>query len=566
MANKKAVLGRPLPDANVPRNAFDRSSRRQYHYALGQLIPAWWEPCIAGTHLKLNRKIFQRTADVNTAAFPKMDTHIQYYFVPMRQMWSLWEDFKLNISDYNSTALIPAQSASTAVPIPSRAPYANTADIGNALNDMIQNSAVDDLGFPRYEFAQKLLNLLGYGQADHGGLISLAADVNLWPLLAYHKIYYDHFRNTSYESNNPRKYNMDYLHSNGVASGSVTMKVAQSEFYSNDGLLMPHYVNYRQDYFTNLYPSLNFVVSTPLGTTWTIPSSVVNADSYSSSSAVYFGVQTGGTRGTFLNASNSGTSNLRITSQSIRALFALDKLTRSSAYAPKHAKDQYEARFGIKFRNNPNESIYVGSFMNDIQIGEVTTTAATEIQGNLNPVGAIGGKGVSFDDFGKTLEFDCQEDGIIMAIQYTTVRSSYRALGIDSYLVKHLREDYFQPEFQDLGLEPVYGAEFSRSTGYSLIMGYHPRNQRYKLSIDKNYGLFMDMNSDMSMFINHTDVGRIPSSSGVNYSWFKVRPTDLNGIMRVDFDGSWSTDQFITDCEFGCTAIQNMSVHGQPSL
>ena len=30
MANKKAVLSRPLPDAQVARNAFDRSSMREY--------------------------------------------------------------------------------------------------------------------------------------------------------------------------------------------------------------------------------------------------------------------------------------------------------------------------------------------------------------------------------------------------------------------------------------------------------------------------------------------------------------------------------------------------------
>lgn len=567
MANKRAVLGRPFPDANVPRNAFDRSSRRQFHYQLGALTCPWFEPCIAGTHLKLNRKIFQRTADVNTAAFPKMDTHIQYYFVPFRQLWSQWDDFKLNISDFNSSALAPfGQSAGVYAP-PSRVPYVNTSQLGQAINTFETNQIVDELGFNRSYNARKLLNMLGYGEGEKGGLISSAIDVNIWPILAYHKIYYDHFRNTAYESNNPKYYNMDYLYSNAVQISNVTMKPSDAEVRD---LLHLHYVNYRQDYFTNLYPSLNYVQSDPSGLSWNNPPNLVGLGSYGSN------LWNSGTSNPSLGSSylygpdlSSSTppSGVQILSvNAIRSAFALDKLMRSSAYAPKHAKDQYEARFGIKFRNNPNESIFIGSFMNDIQIGEVTSTAATDINGQLNPLGAIGGKGVSFDDFGKTLEFDCQEDGIVMAICYTTMRSSYRSLGIDSYLTKHVREDYFQPEFQDLGLEPVYGAEFSRSAGYSIIMGYHPRNQRYKIGIDKNYGLFSDINSDMYQFINHTDVGRIPTGNGVNYSWFKVRPTDLNGVMRVDFDGSWATDQFITDCEFGCTAIQNMSIHGQPSL
>ena len=132
MANKKAVLGRPLPNASTPRNAFDRSSRRQFHYALGQLVPAWWEPVIAGSKLKLNRKVFQRTADVNTAAFPKLDTHVQYYYVPFRQLWSFWDDFKLGIQDTNSSALFNAADL-FGRSMPTRVPYTTASDIATTL-------------------------------------------------------------------------------------------------------------------------------------------------------------------------------------------------------------------------------------------------------------------------------------------------------------------------------------------------------------------------------------------------------------------------------------------------
>lgn len=609
MANKLAVLSRPSPDASLPRNAFDRESMRVYHYSLGQLIPAWFEVLTAGSHAKINRKIFQRTSDLNTAAFPMIDTHIQYYFVPFRQLWSLWDDFKLGIKDVNSTSLVNISDTTTDgnLTLPNRVPYTSLADLETALINSQSNGEVDIFGFPAQDSARKLLNMLGYGFPFYG---ANQLEVNLWPILAYHKIYYDHFRNSSYENNLARLYNLDYLWSR-----NRDMKVPANELKTTrDGLLSLHYVNYRDDYFTNIYPSLNYVQLTavsvgpnygpgnlqpnPIG----VPSNIVNGNvgtvpvnisgstgtdrtrwsvwdgssltSNSNVKTLNTGdlYQEGNPNVTIVHSHDiSGQFNLNASQvlnvQAIRAAFAFDKLLRSSAYAPQHVKDQYEARFGIKFNVNPDESIYVGSYKNDIQIGEVTSTANTLDSGG-DALGAIGGKGVGFSDWQKTIDFNANEDGILMAIQYSTIRSCYRSIGVDSYLTKHLPEDYFQPEFQNLGLEPVYGSEFNQSLGQSTILGYRPRNQRYKLGIDKSYGLFADVSQDLSMFINHTDVGRVVpvGASGVNYSWFKVKPSDLNGVLTAEYDGTWSTDQFYGQTIFGCTVNQNMSVHGQPSL
>ena len=416
MANKKAVLSRPTPDASVPRNAFDRESMRVYHYSLGQLIPAWYEPVIAGSHVKLNRKIFQRTAQLNTAAFPIIDTHIQYYFVPFRLMWSLWDDFKLGIKDVNSTALVNVSDESPLgdITMPNRVPYTTLADLGAALAYMNANSQVDIFGLPTEHHAQLLLNMLGYGSIDM--TCTDTAEVNIWPLLAYQKIYYDHFRKTSYESNCAKAYNMDYLWSR-----NRNMKVPASELYLNfQGLLTMHYVNYRNDYFNNIYPSLTYVQLTPVyqgaspGTPGTtvgnnigLPSNIVNLVVGSSNSNA-LGVNAGSQGVYYRQVFGTGTTLNTLSLQTMRAGFALDKLLRSSAYTPLHVKDQYEARFGIKYPYNASESVFIGAYKNDIQIGEVTSTADTGAAGAA--LGAIGGKGVSFDDWGKTLEFTAKED------------------------------------------------------------------------------------------------------------------------------------------------------------
>lgn len=624
MANKNAVLSRPTPDATIHRNAFDRSSLREYHYSLGQLVPVWFEPVIAGSHVRLNRKIFQRTADLKTAAFPQLDTHIQYYFVPFRQLWSLWPSFKLGIKDVESTGLYShADEINVAtqfggnVNMPNRVPYTTLSDLESALLNAQSQQCLDIFGNPWVDSAKKLLNCLGYGYPNYG---ANDLEVNLWPLLAYHKIYFDHFRNTQYENNCARMYNLDYLWAqtqNMKVPANALLDTQATNGIPFTSLLNLHYVNYRNDYFTNIYPSLNYVsatinagnagiggqlISSGIG----LPSNIVDGNvgnvsvsitGSTGSSSIFTGSANNGNNSiTAFNGGSSGDNasvglfayagasnplshdhpisssfNLNASQilnvQAIRAQFALDKLLRSSAYASQHVKDQYEARFGIKYPNDNSHSVFIGAYKNDITIGEVTSTSNTSAAGG-DQLGAIGGKGVGYDDFGSALDFNASEDGIVMAVQYSTIRSMYRSLGIDSYLTKHLPEDYFQPEFMDMGLEPVYGYEFSQSLGSSTILGYRPRNQRYKLGIDKSYGLFADTSQDLSMFVNHTDMHRLPvvGQKGVNYAWFKMQPSDLDSIMAKLYDGTWSSDQIFGQTLFSCVVNQNMSVHGQPSL
>ena len=102
MANLKAALTRPKVSEHYARNPFDRSYSVNTSYQLGGLEPFFAQPFIAGSHVKLNRAIFQRTADVNTAAFPKVDTHVEFFVVPIRLLWAYWNNFKLNIQDFNS--------------------------------------------------------------------------------------------------------------------------------------------------------------------------------------------------------------------------------------------------------------------------------------------------------------------------------------------------------------------------------------------------------------------------------------------------------------------------------
>lgn len=562
---KTSVLGRPLPYASLPRNAFDRSFSVKCNWSSGQLIPVFFKNGLKGSHCKINRSVFMRTADVNTAAFTTLDTHIDFYAVPYRLLWSHYDNFILNINDTNSSALMYDSSdyvgsGSPDMRIPASVPSfnLNQATIPGA------GTTLDD-GTEYVLGLQRLLDHLGYSTMwENSG--SVTQVVNAFPLLAYQKVYFDHYRNTSYQSNNPYAYNADYLYVGGTQGTYTTAQLKD--------LLTLRFVDYRKDYFTNIYPSLNYTVSQPAGTDWTVPSSVVGVSTLSTTSLGSVGPASDDNRSASVIFSGfpERSRSVVVSAQSLRAVFALDKLQRASAYAPKHVKEQYEARFGVKFPSAlSSESRYLGSFKNDVVIGEVTATSTSyDPDGAAQPLGTIGGKGVGADGFSQDIEFDLVEDCAIIGMLYTLPRSAYDSTFLQKFNLRQTREDFFQPEFMDLGLQPVYRKEWNiinNTTINNVVLGYTERYLEDKLSVDENRGLFRNGNQ-LSVFTTHTNLNRRGgyTSGGVDYRYFKVLPSDLNAIFITAFDGSEVTDQFFGQFTFKFVANQNMSVHGQPRL
>lgn len=574
---KTSVLSRPLPNASQPRNTFDRSFFKNLNWSAGMLLPVFCQFVPAGSKGVINRSIFMRTNAVNTAAFPQMDTHIDFYKVPLNLLMTRYGEFKTNTSDANSSSLTMLNGGLSAPP--STMPWFNLGSLYSQYFTS-SNTSVDECGFLVREQSKRLIDLLGYNASSlYLGTTASSALANMnmqsFRLQAYQKVYYDHYRNTAYESNDPMAYNADALYTEGNNNGEYGL----NQFAK---LLRLHYVNYRKDFFMNMYPALNYVVSNPSGLNWTIPTTVAGTGLASEQAQVYGQIFSNSPYTTISNSISSTPSRIGITVQTIRAAFALDKLMRLSAYAPKHVKDQMEARFGVKVSNAFSyESQYLGSFKNDIVIGEVTATAAGTNGSESSALGEIGGRGVGAEPNGKDIHFEVtggDNDSIIIGVMYTLARSVYDSFRVDAFNFKFTREDIFNPEFMDLGLRPitlkeVYTPTSSTTTLAQLntILGYVPRDQEYKLGIDENHGIFIS-GATLSPFTNHTNVnisqrGHTLGTSGVNASFFKISPSDLNSIFAQNFvESSQSTDQFFGKISFKFIVRQNMSVHGQPRL
>lgn len=594
----QSVLTRPKVALSTDRSAADCSRLGNFHTHAGLLDMVMCEPCIAGTKGVINRKTFTRSSQVLFPAFESVREYYDFFKVPLRYLWSKWNDWKININDLNSSREVYASvdaggNFNIDLSQPTNVPRMNFTQ---AMLESLMSSPTSTPNLSHINKCNNMLRLLQQCGIKFG--VSNAANnvVNLFKLGAYHKIYNDHYRNTTYESINQFSYNFDWLYDTAVNVGyggllnpssyPFHLKVAQS-------LLTMHYVNWQNDYFHNIYPALTYVNSSPNGLNWTIPSSVVNVPV--SNNANTFAVNNSiasinGNVGMMQNITTS-TNAARLSVQTIRAAFALDKLMRASAYTPKHVREQIKARFGVDVGDKVSyESERIGGYVSDVSFGEVTQTVDTSAAGSPSNLGAVGGKGIGSSDFEEDLNFYCEEDSLIVGIHYFIPTAMYDKTQ-DPWVQNLVREDFFQPEFQNLGLRPVLLKNISGAyrlinpTDDNTIVGYTVPNELYKIGRSENYYLFNKLyelvehdaaaqdylikgtfTSPLSAFTVHANSVDQYYSSTINADYFKVKPQVLDPLFAQAYLGRPDTDQF-----FGCFRIKfakvhPMDVHGQPSL
>ena len=365
--------------------------------------------------------------------------------------------------------------------------------------------------------------------------------VNPFRLLAYQKIYSDFYKRDDYEATNPLHWNID-----DFKRGSAVM-----DFDDNSRLLNMLRLRYRwhnKDYFTGVVPS------ELLG----------GLQGFNANSLGMFGdnMQIAS------DDNKVSVANGNVSTKGIRAMFALEKLMRLTRRAGGFDYiSQTLAHYGFEPPRGRGDKVeFVGGTASNINISEVLSTADT----SKGFTGQIYGRGIgSIDEKGKT-EFTAKEHGILMCIASIVPDSDYSAEGLNSFNSKLQRGDYFQPEFQDLGLQPVFNYElynriYSDNMPENLrinkgVLGFSPRYAEYKSAYDKLHGEFRNGRelSAWSSVSNVTD-----TNQGVARNSLKINPGVFNRIFASVYNGHESTDQFLTSAQFECKIIRPMSVTGQ---
>ena len=566
---------------NVHRSSFDLSSKKLFTAKVGEILPCYWQIAIPGNKYRISSDWFTRTVPVNTAAYTRIKEYYDFYAVPLRLISRALPQAFTQMSDYVTSAASGASNTKTL----SSVPNTSLINISNVLALAVGSGSdlLDDAGLPFAYGSCKILDLLGYGSflansniskkaitkaylglddvadADNPLVYKSSQVVNLLPLLAYQKVYFDFFSNSQWEKHLAYSYNVDYW------DGTSQLTVVPD-------MLKIRYANYPKDYFMGILPASQYgSVAILSALDKTLPSNVILARATDglSNSSVH-----NPSGGNIVQTTSSNSTNsdrlLRVNSDlsalSIRATEYLQRWKEVVQFSSKDYSDQMAAQFGIKAPEYMgNHSHYIGGWSNVININEVLNTNLTAD----NSQAVIAGKGVGSNS-GHTITYDCgAEHQVIICVYHAVPLVDWNLTGQNPQLTVSSISDFPQPAFDQLGMQAVPGLNLHNnpSRSVSTSIGYNLRYWQWKSNIDTVHAGFRSglAYQSWSAPIDGWDV--LTSSGAWSYQSMKVRPQQLNSIFEPQVSGRNSSvafDQLLCNVNFQVYAVQNLDRNGLP--
>lgn len=568
----------PLDRARIAthRSSFDLSSKKLFTAKVGEILPCYWQIAIPGTKYRISSDWFTRTVPVNTAAYTRIKEYYDFYAVPLRLISRALPQAFTQMTDYVTSAA--SNSANTGML--TSVPNTTLNLLSLALQTLQSNDTFDDAGLPYVYGTSKILDMLGYGSflapsntakaaitsaylgktsvsdADNPLVYKTSQTVNLLPLLAYQKVYYDFFSESQWEKHLAYAYNVDYW------DGKSQLSIAPEMFRLR-------YANYPKDYFMGMLPNSQY------GSVAVLPSS--HRGEMSPTNIVVAG---SGIAGRLLNPASSSPIqsentapssryaflNSDLSALSIRATEYLQRWKEVVQFSSKDYSDQMAAQFGIKAPEYMgNHSHYIGGWSSVININEVLNTNLTADTSQA----VIAGKGVGSNS-GHTITYDCgAEHQVIICVYHAVPLVDWDLTGQNPQLTVSSISDFPQPAFDQLGMQPVPGLNLHNNPSRSVpaSIGYNLRYWQWKSSIDTVHAGFRSglAYQSWSAPIDGWDV--LTSSGTWSYQSMKVRPQQLNSIFEPQVSGQNSSvafDQLLCNVNFQVYAVQNLDRNGLP--
>lgn len=466
--------------AQSHRNPFDLSYQFQNTLPFGALLPCGFWPVNPNDKIRLTNE-YQLICDaLIRPAFTRMKCHINYYFVPATQIQMSFDNFITGQDTYISSA-VQALNVADGSRIPNSLPMFD----GTFLSTLFATLAgqKDELGYPMEVGAIRLLDSLGYMNLNaflddpNGDITDPSSwtdfignnmpEMNFNALACYQKVYYDYFRNPKYEDNDVEAFNLD-----DVMPGTQAYSARLAKLFKM------HYRWAKKDYFMNVQP--NTLVSdqqlgysglgtpslTNQGQIFGVPGLLKsephvmqnNNTTYTDVSNIGQTTNTGSAK----YGTSFGNLETRVSVQNIRTAFAFDRLLRRMREAGADFDKQMLAQFGVApFDARHGKCYHIGGFVNQLTTNSITNMTNDYQAMQQGPtLGELAGQ-INFyaDNSGKTLEYHVKEMGYIIGVVSISNDNAYQSYRINRYNVFRDRFDFFNPVFEDLGLQPLFKFE-----------------------------------------------------------------------------------------------------------
>lgn len=437
-------------------------------------------------------------------------------------------------------------------------------------------------------------------------------NLSLFPLLAYHKICNDHYRNEKWQPFEPWTCNIDYLSPSDNMNAknfiqSSTFKTLMTSIIDLENSNLPI------DYFTSVLPRAQYgdesAVSVGLDNA---DATYIVKDSADATNGVIFNSSTysrddtlvkdnsattpveGGGYATWVRSSSTGSillgfkgklsaagSSLKISA--LRSVTALQKYKEIQNSNDPDFAAQVLAHFGIKPKVDSRVSVFIGG-------DDKTLSINPQVNTNFQNGGEPEIKAIGIGDLSAGCKFTSTTYGMIIGIYRAIPQLDYSHVGIDRNLFKTDASDFPIPELDSIGMQTQYRCELSAPlvglcrelTPYvkemgpldmSVTYGYSPRYAELKSARDYYEGGFCGTYSTWVTGYDQPFLSAWRRNQGTNGSasvyagiddLLKCRSSLLYPIFVNQWSGTVNDDKLLIGSVNTCVAVRPFSMYGLP--
>lgn len=434
-------------------------------------------------------------------------------------------------------------------------------------------------------------------------------NLSILPLLAYHKICNDHYRNEKWQPFEPWTCNIDYLR----PSDNMNAKsfISASTFSSlMTSIIDLENSNLPIDYFTSVLPRAQYgdesAVSVGLnntdalfrindaadgtkgaifgGSSYTAGDNLQKANSapVSAHDGYVAPVRTASTGNSLVGFSGNLTADASMKISALRSATALQKYKEIQNSNDPDFANQVLAHFGIKPKVDSRTSIFIGG-------DDKTLTINPQVNTNFQDGGAPDIKAIGVGDLSAGCKFTASTYGMIIGIYRAIPQLDYAHVGIDRNLYKTDATDFPIPELDSIGMQTQYRCELSApmiglcqkvesytpspsDINMALTYGYSPRYAELKSARDYFEGGFCGSYSTWvtgydQVFLNlwrqNAGTSHVSDYQGID-DLFKCRPSLLYPIFVNQWSGTVNDDKLLIGSVNTCVAVRPFSMYGLP--
>lgn len=510
-----------IPAPKVPRNTFDRSRPNTLSMHFQKCVPTLLEEIYPGDNFFVGSETFARLQPLLAPVMNNMKISNHAFFVPLRTINKHFSEFMFNnrTGDYSEVL-----------------PYTDTAVLYGIVRILCDNSSdfdyqlaadiirlYDFIGLP-FVYSSNLnsYDFVNFWIEDPWN-ISLASNpkrVNLAPFFAYQKIWSEYFRDENLQDDPLEPYgSFDYQDATGYIqflADAVDEDDYPAVFSFAERFLRLRPRAWAHDRFTSSLPFAQRGPDVLLPIAGQVP--VVAGTGSAGQSGVTGSVgytQQPRQDGQLFTTVDQQPVNINLeadfsnaelttTINDFRRAERLQRWFENSARGGVRPNEATLAHFGVR---TPDATLdraeFLGGYMQPLVISEVAQTSETT---ESSPQGTLAGKGTSYKG-SRLFKHFFTEHGFVFVFTSALVRANYWQ-GIPKVFSRMQRDEYYWPEFANLGEEPVYTKElYAAAESEDDVFGYVPRYSDLKSAQGEVHG---DMRSSLDFWTQTREFENVP--------------------------------------------------------